>query len=106
MQPAQVDLAERVLKPNILLRLQAWQAAAAVQYSGADLERGIAFLLEGALDDQAAAYRFLEAAGDQLPDIDVSGPLQQACHPLTPSLRCMPGSPGQRLTSLPALKIA
>lgn len=60
--------------------LQAWQAAAAVQYGGADLERGIAFLLEGALDDQAAAYRFLEAAGNQLPAIDVSGPLQQACH--------------------------
>ena len=60
---------------------QAWQAAAAVQHSGADLERGIAFLLEGALDTQAAAHRFLVAAGDELPDIDVSGPLQQACFP-------------------------
>lgn len=75
------------MEPTIWLRLQAWQAAAAVQYSGADLERGIAFLLEGALDDQAAAYRFLEAAGDQLPDIDVSIALQQACL-LIPAIRC------------------
>lgn len=62
-----------------------------MQHSGADLERGIAFLLEGALDTQAAAHRFLVAAGNELPKIDVSGPLQQACFPPLP-LGCDVGS--------------
>ncbi|KAK9848162.1 hypothetical protein WJX84_008213, partial [Apatococcus fuscideae] len=64
--------ARRLMQQLQQIGFPAWQAAAAVQHSGADLERGIAFLLEGALETQAAAYRFLEAAGNQLPDIDVS----------------------------------
>ena len=48
-----------------------------MQHSGADLEHGITFLLEGRLESKAAAYRFLEAAGAHLPNIDVSELMQQ-----------------------------
>ncbi len=92
------------LPHNLTATGQVWQAAAAVQHSGANLEQGIAFLLEGHLDNEAAAYRYLEAAGDKLPDIDVSGAMHQVtflwrvlCMSHRPGHVALPDAPNNQL---------